>query len=315
MWAAASAGAFLILALLVGWRNHAGCPPWLDEEAKRFLSRNITGRIPRLRASELSSTQFEAFVNRGQPIVVEGAAELWPALRRLNCTNLAAHYPGVEYHDWQGGERKPVSSIEYSRSGGWECAAGYMEKGPEWEVNRPAFADWLSGFKAPPFMPAGAFGDTSLETGTGRSVGMSAFLGMPGTGVTPHLDELCASLMTVQLSGTKAWTVSSPQLYQRADGTQGIRWSDPSLVVLRPGDALFWYVSQLHHTEVIEGCSLSVSLQFQHPAPTDYFHNLIESLNSLPEDDRYSIYRQARAHRADYVTSCQIREWGGIQMR
>ena len=116
------------LALLVGWRNHAGCPPWLDEEAKRFLSRTSLAAFQGFVLRELSSTRFEAFVNRAA--LSKGAAEL--GLRRLNCTNLAAHCPGWSTMTGRVVSAS-VSSIEYSRSGGWGVQQATWKRAPNGE--------------------------------------------------------------------------------------------------------------------------------------------------------------------------------------
>ena len=80
---------------------------------------------------------------------------------------------------------------------------------------------------------------------------------------------------------------------------------------LSPGEALLWYVSMQHHTEVIEGCSLSFSFTTKYPPPTDYFNRLVQELSLVDRTERDRLYESVGAAKVDFIDSCSLFESDG----
>lgn len=278
--------------------ENGGCPLFMDWEGREHVSRSRSGIMKVLEAADMSKAKFADLVGQGEPFVVRHAFDEWPAMQQItNCSQLAELYPELLYHDWQGGVQEQLGNIA-----DWSCRAGYLEKGDgEWAGNTKSFQRWLSGMKMPGFMNSEA---ESVDEG---EPSMSVFIGMPFTGVTPHLDENCESFVSVQFSGRKRWTVSWPE---RSPETGELRWSDPLAVVLERGDAIFWYMSQMHHTEVLDGCSVSSSLQFKTPAPV-HFHRRLKEMYADSATDWRELYRHARAYNDTYFQACSVVEGPG----
>ncbi|XP_002737289.2 uncharacterized protein LOC100372678 [Saccoglossus kowalevskii] len=270
------------------------CAMWIPADERDYLLNHSDEQIKRL--SNISKEEFAEYVKRGEPIIVTDALRDWEAYGKFNCTYLIKKYPDVEYFDWQGGRRLPLRYItERWDESEWQCISGYIDM--SLEVNEKYIHDWVQQMPPPYFLSHDIYTDGGLAL---KKVALTGFLGTPGTGVSPHLDETCDTFMTVQLSGVKNWSVSWP-----VKVGDELKWDKPRLVTLYPGEAMFWYVSMRHHTEVVDGCSLSFSYQFNTP-PTLYFKNLLETLNSVPRKERDRLYASTHASRLDFVDVCSI---------
>ncbi|XP_077997771.1 uncharacterized protein LOC144450897 [Glandiceps talaboti] len=272
------------------------CALWIPADERAYLNDPSDQIIQRL--SNVTPEQFAEFVNRGEPVIVTDAMKDWEAFGKFNCTTLIDRYPDVEYFDWQGGRRMPLRYIpERWKDSGWECASGYIEM--SWPANQKYLQEWVSQMPAPYFLPEDVYTDGGLAK---KTVSMTGFLGTPGTGVSPHLDETCDTFMTVQFSGIKTWSVSWPV----REGDE-LKWSKPRIVTLKPGEILFWYVSMRHHTEVVDGCSLSFSFTLNTPAPKQYFEKLIfEDINTVPRSERDKLYASTHAANLNYIDTCSL---------
>ena len=270
------------------------CNSYMDPQGLQHVSRSRFDAMKRFNASEMTLDIFVDYVSHGEPFVVRHAFDDWPSMKEItNCSRLSQLYPELTYHDWQSGQRQALGTIA-----DWTCRSGYLESTTfnEWAMNRASFQDWLSGIPTPSFMPPGTlYGPHDNQTH------MSVFIGMPSTGVAPHVDENCDSFISIQFAGRKRWTVAWPE---KSSVTGELAWSAPQSVHLERGDAIIWYMSQLHHTEVVEGCSVSTSLQFSHPAPNIYYKNLRALLDST--DDWRNLYQYAGAYNTSYIKSCSV---------
>ncbi|XP_022079332.1 uncharacterized protein LOC110973112 isoform X2 [Acanthaster planci] len=207
-------------------------------------------------------------------------------------------FPEAEYFDWQGQETINLGNITNRPAfSGLQCASGYMET--SWDSNRKYAKEWLRKMPPPYFLREDAY--VRHPFAEDREPSITGFLGVPGTGVAPHLDETCDTIMTAQLAGVKNWSVSWPV----KDGER-IRWGKPIVFTLYPGEAMFWYVAMRHHTEVIEDCSLSFSFLLKSPAPTEYFQRLVEDLSSVPKMEQDALFKETETAKLDYVDTCGI---------
>ncbi|XP_038048795.1 uncharacterized protein LOC119722645 [Patiria miniata] len=272
------------------------CPIWISAQERAFLNDRSHDNI--LRVSDISREDFEKIVRRGEPVIVTDALRDWEAFGLYDCGYFMRKFPEAEYFDWQGQERISLGNIT-KRQGftGLQCASGYMET--KWKSNQKYIKEWLRKMPPPYFLMEDMY--TSHPFGKDEEPSVTGFLGVPGTGVSPHLDEICDTIMTVQLSGVKNWSVSWPV----KDGS-GVRWSKPIVFTLYPGEAMFWYVAMRHHTEVIEDCSLSFSFLLKSPAPTDYLQRLVQDLSSVPRAERDALFQETEAAKVDYIDSCGI---------
>lgn len=281
------------------------CPLWMSSEERAYLEQRSQRHIRRV--SKITREEFTEYVSRGEPVIITDAIRDWDAFGKFNCEYLIKNYPDAEYFDWQGQEQITLGNIT-NRAGydGIKCASGYMEM--FLDSNAKYVKEWLSQMKLPYFYPEdhtmeSAFNDVTSGSG---SPPMTGFLGVPGTGVSPHLDETCDNFMTVQLSGIKTWSLSWPV----RDGDR-LQWSKPLVFTLYPGEALLWYVSMQHHTEVVEDCSLSFSFQMKYPPPTDYFNRLVQDLSAVDKAERDRLYQKTHTSNLDFIDSCKLQEFSG----
>ncbi|XP_070571043.1 uncharacterized protein [Ptychodera flava] len=271
------------------------CALWIPADERAYLNDHSDWTVKRL--SNVTANQFIDFVNRGEPVIVTDAMKDWESFHKFNCTYLIENYPDVEYFDWQGGRRMPIRYIpERWEQAGMECASGYIEM--SWPANNKYLKEWSDQMPAPYFLPKDVYTDGGLAE---KTVSMTGFLGTPSTGVSPHLDETCDTFMTVQFSGVKNWSISWP-----VRESDELKWAKPTIVTLYPGDILFWYVSMRHHTEVLEGCSLSFSFLLNTPAPKQYFENLHEDFKAVTQTERNKLFASTHAANLDYIDSCSI---------
>ena len=77
------------------------------------------------------------------------------------------------------------------------------------------------------------------------------------------------------------------------------------------GEALLWYVSMQHHTEVVEDCSLSFSFQMKYPPPTDYFNRLVQDMSAVDKAERDRLYQKTQTSNLDFIDSCKLQEFSG----
>lgn len=69
---------------------------------------------------------------------------------------------------------------------------------------------------------------------------------------------------------------------------------------------MFWYMSQRHHTEVLDGCSFSLTFDIQTPAPVDYFKKLKNILNTVGQKERDRFYKEIEAADIRYMDKCHV---------
>ncbi|XP_065185649.1 uncharacterized protein LOC135816179 [Sycon ciliatum] len=309
-------------AMRVLWYRAVGCPSWSASDGEAIAASAKYGVMKRVHASNISRGQFVDLVSRGEPFVIRAAFADWPVMQEItNCSVLQQHYPNMYYYDWQADTKESLGSI-----GDWTCRSGYLERAGgttdlhdhdrlhsdaerqewrEWGDNGDVFHQWLSTLPIPEFMPSDVWqhpADPESEH-VPQQPSMSAFIGSSGTGVTPHLDENCESFVSVQFSGRKLWTVAWPEVNESSGALQ---WSTPLAVVLERGDAIIWYMSQMHHTEVLDGCSFSMSIQFTRPAPHLYHAKLRTLYRDTP--GWQELYRQLETSNDEYFSKCSVRK-------
>ncbi|XP_019614290.1 PREDICTED: uncharacterized protein LOC109462206 [Branchiostoma belcheri] len=278
------------------------CPVWIPHAERRWLQQPSDRQIRRV--SNISRREFVMVVNRGEPVIITDAMQGWESLNRFDCDYFIKTYPTAEYFDWQKGHKIRFGDIPTVYGGdpdSWKCASGYFDT--FWDTNMKAAVDWLAQVPEPYFLPEGSL--TASTAGHVRAPMMTGFLGTPGTGVSPHLDETCETFMTVQFSGVKNWSLSWPEVH---DGK--LRWSPPMVFTLNPGEIMLWYVGMRHHTEVVSGCSLSFSYRFSTPAPMNYFEKLRNALQSFPQEEIRKLFAETKAMDVDYAEHCEVNRHG-----
>ncbi|XP_066264166.1 uncharacterized protein [Branchiostoma lanceolatum] len=290
------------VAFDVAARFTSPCPPWIPHSERRWLQQPSDREIRRV--SGISRREFAMMVNRGEPVIVTDAMQGWESWNKFDCNYFIKTYPTAEYFDWQKGQKiqfGDIPTVYGDDQDSWNCASGYFDT--FWEANKKAAVDWLDKEHEPYFLPEGSL--TAGPAGHLREPMMTGFLGTPGTGVSPHLDETCETFMTVQFSGVKNWSLSWPEVH---DGK--LRWSQPMVFTLNPGEIMLWYVGMRHHTEVVSGCSLSFSYRFSTPAPMSYFNKLTKALQSFPQEDRRKLFAETKAMDVDYAEQCRVQKNG-----
>ncbi|XP_033629137.1 uncharacterized protein LOC117291500 [Asterias rubens] len=279
-------------------RMTSECPLWIAAEDRAFLEDKSHEDI--LRVSDVSQENLEEIVRRGEPVIVTDALRDWEAFGLYNCGYFMRKFPGAKYFDWQGQEYVSFGNItKRSPFTGLQCASGYMDTSVE--SNKKYFKEWLTKMPTPYFLKENSY--ILRPNGLNDEPAVTGFIGVPGTGVTPHLDETCNTIMTVQLSGVKNWSMSWPV---KENGR--IRWRKPIVFTLYPGEAMFWYVAMRHHTEVIDDCSLSFSFLLNTPAPRDYLKKLVQDLSSVSREERDALFLETGTSKVDYIDSCGIVE-------
>lgn len=196
------------------------------------------------RFSNIMASDFLSMVNLGRPFIVEDglaglnlnhsfAVEVW-----------TARFPTAEYHDWQQGRnslsnfRRMAQSPDTVHSA---CVGGYIQTGDHWPANQAYIGIWEQEIHD--ILPYFYKKWSKLEWNQRDIV---FFLGTPGSGVTPHLDETCQTHMSMQLAGTKQWTLSTVS----EDQNGRLYWTQPAQVTLQPGEVLVWASNWLHSTQV-----------------------------------------------------------------
>ncbi|XP_072034354.1 LOW QUALITY PROTEIN: uncharacterized protein [Amphiura filiformis] len=279
------------------------CPLWIAAKERAYLENRSDQEIRRV--TNITQREFIEIVKQGEPIVISDALRDWESFGLFNCEYFMDKYPEAEYFDWQGQKQLTLGNITH-REGfkGMDCASGYMDM--NWESNDKYVKEWLSKMKLPYFYPEDTIMESAFNYQGNKSPPMTGFLGVPGTGVSPHIDETCENFMTVQLSGVKHWSLSWP--VREGDKLQ---WSKPLVVTLYPGEALMWYVSMRHHTEVIQDCSLSFSFTLKHPPPKDYYERLIQDFKRVEKTERDNLYIDTGVADIDFIDTCNLFETQG----
>ncbi|XP_072181121.1 uncharacterized protein [Diadema setosum] len=267
------------------------CPSWIPAEERFFLDDRLEETVRRLPSPE-TPEEFEELILQGEPIVITNAMKGWESFGTWDCDTFRRQYKDVEYFDWQAGTRYKLANIT-NRPGyeGMKCASGYIEG--FWPENAKYLKDWLKKMSPlPAFLPRNAMSPDSNLTG---------FLGVPGTGVSPHLDETCDTFMTAQFSGVKNWSLSWPV---REDGQ--VKWRKPVVFTLYPGDLMFWFANMRHHTEVIHGCSLSFTFRLHTPVPKIYFTDQRKLVLDLGEEERLRLYGETHSSDMYFMDKCRL---------
>ncbi|XP_064646564.1 uncharacterized protein LOC135499618 [Lineus longissimus] len=268
------------------------CPNWIWPDELKVV--NITDGLDIQRYDDIDREMFLSLMDKGEPFVLSGIMKDWSAFEKYNCDYFIQNYPDAEYHDWQAGEQVPIGDIP-KRPGykGYECAAGYLSM-DMWESSRKYTLEWLSQLETPSFMT------DFFDFKTMRS-DVTGFIGTMHTGVSPHLDEMCSSLATLQFSGVKYWSVSRPVI----EGGKLV-WSKPYTFKVYPGDIMIWFMGQRHHTEIVEGCSFSLSFQIDKPAPMTYFKDLQQTIAKAGMEESDKFFDDIGAAEVRYIYGCEV---------
>lgn len=114
---------------------------------------------------------------------------------------------------------------------------------------------------------------------------------VPGAGAKAHQDSHCQSTMSITLSGRKRWRLSpTPAVHTIAttpplhDGTVNTTaWSPMYEFELSAGEGVFFPTGFVHETfNVGDGCSASVTFQFDYPTPAAYLKAYAPRLMAAP---------------------------------
>ncbi|XP_030829651.1 uncharacterized protein LOC586955 [Strongylocentrotus purpuratus] len=267
------------------------CPSWIPAEERSYLDDRLSETLRRI-PSPKTQQEFEDLIELGEPLIITDAMKGWESFGTWDCDSFTKEYKDADYFDWQADVKFKLSNIS-NRPGyeGMKCAAGYIE--PFWPENSKYVKDWMKKMSPlPSFLPSNALPDDSPITG---------FIGVPGTGVSPHLDETCDTLMTAQFSGVKNWSMSWPV---KEDGV--VKWRKPVVFTLYPGDMMFWYTNMRHHTEVVHGCSLSFSFRIHTPAPKLYLTEQRKLISDLSDENRYRLYEETQTRDKFFLDKCHL---------
>ncbi|XP_041478145.1 uncharacterized protein LOC121426065 [Lytechinus variegatus] len=267
------------------------CPSWLPADERSYLDDRLAETLRRI-TSPKTQQEFEDLIELGEPLIITDAMKGWESFGTWDCSSFSQQYKDADYFDWQANVKYQLSNIS-SRPGynGMACAAGYIE--PFWPENSKYVKDWMKKMSPlPSFLPSNALPDDAPITG---------FLGVSGTGVSPHLDETCDTFMTAQFSGVKNWSLSWPV---KENGV--VKWRKPIVFTLYPGDMMFWYANMRHHTEVIHGCSLSFSFRIQTPVPKLYFTEQRKLISDLADEERYRLYEETHTQNKFFLDKCHL---------
>lgn len=77
------------------------------------------------------------------------------------------------------------------------------------------------------------------------------------------------------------------------------------------GELMIWHLSMRHHTEIVEGCSFSLTFDISTPAPKDYFEKLSKTLETVSEEERDRFYESIGCYDVKYMNSCTMEKENG----
>jgi hypothetical protein len=72
------------------------------------------------------------------------------------------------------------------------------------------------------------------------------------------------------------------------------------------GDIMIWFMGQRHHTEIIDGCSFSLSFHLNKPAPETYFNDLKQTLAEVGMDESDRFFGDIQVAEIRYIHGCGI---------
>jgi hypothetical protein len=167
----------------------------------------------------------------------------------------------------------------------------FREEDPESQRSKVA-KKLRSYYELPYFLPKS---EMNMRVFNGR---FEAFFGSKNSGVQPHSDDICSTIISSQFSGSKGWRLTlpvhaeelqrlNPDFVQRSDDWKNIEarmLAEHPIYdfVLDGGDQLIFPPGIIHGTKVVSDlCSMSLSSQFNDPKFVQYLKDFSGNLATV----------------------------------
>lgn len=260
---------------------------------------NAPFRELRLKAADLSRSDFDRHVLRGDVFVVEDLGAEWP-MAKWDC-DFFRNDPSF---------RDAEMNQQYAAGGG----APFVAFGSDWMETRtssgasdqdaPQLAPFYWGIKDVQYDDAhrSPTWKSSMLRKVREHVRLPHFMASAnlagfnttpefwfagaGAGAKAHMDSHVQATISLQLAGTKRWRLGIMQarrapylamIYKDGEVYESSsRWTPQFNLTLKPGEALFFPPGFVHETmNLDEGCAASVTFQFSQPYATQMYRTFL----------------------------------------